>query len=201
MTGYLLSFLFPFLILTAALQLVSASLRLPSKGVLPTLVLASISAATVFIPVFGLPLGRWLFSLNANFSIPLTALVFNRIIAFAFPIRPMGEDARHACALFAVLAGTGLYPLALGISRFDPYEAGWGFSWLFILVLLFTLIFLIRKNRFGIVLLFTILAYNLNVLESSNFWDYVVDPVLFIWAVTHWVKFLFLSKRASPTPS
>ncbi|MEJ2586483.1 MAG: hypothetical protein P8165_02665 [Deltaproteobacteria bacterium] len=201
MTEYLFSFLFPFLLLTAALQRVSASLRLPSKGAGPTLVFALISVITVFIPVFELPLGRWLVSLNANFSIPLTALVFNRIIAFAFPVRPMDEAARHACARLTVLAGIGLYPLALGISRFDPYGAGWGFSWLFILVLLSTLILLIMKNRFGVVLLFTILAYNLNVLESSNFWDYLVDPVLFIWAATHWARFLFRKKRPFPTPS
>ena len=34
-----------------------------------------------------------------------------------------------------------------------------------------------KQNRFGVVLLLAILAYRLRLLESTNYWDYLVDPI------------------------
>jgi hypothetical protein len=39
-----------------------------------------------------------------------------------------------------------------------------------------TVILLFTKNRFGIVLVTCILGYDLQLLESPNLWDYLVDP-------------------------
>ncbi|MDZ7698348.1 MAG: hypothetical protein U5R49_15975 [Deltaproteobacteria bacterium] len=198
MTPYLFSFLFPLLLLMAALQHTSALIRLPSKGVFPTLVIAIMSALIICIPVSGLPPARWLISLNANFSIPLTLLLLSHVLKFAFAVHLLDRKARHACGLFAILAGAGLYPMALGFTRFDPYGAGWGFSWLFVVTLLLTMGLITLGNRFGVVLLIAILAYNLRVLESSNFWDYLVDPVLVIWALIHAIRTPFRKRNTSP---
>lgn len=195
---YLFSFLFPFLLLMSGLQHISARIKLPYKGAFPTLVMAVISALIICAPVSGLPPGRWLISLNANFSIPLTLLLLNHILKFAFDIQVLDKKARRACALFALIAGAGLYPMALGFTRFDPYGAGWGFSWLFVGTLLLTMVLVTLGNRFGVVLLLAILAYDLRLLESTNFWDYLLDPVLVIWAVTHALKTPFQMRKAKP---
>ena len=85
--------------------------------------------------------------------------------------------------IFSLLAGAALYPMALGAGAFDPYPAGWHFSWLFVVLLLVTVIMLSLKNRFSGVLLVTILAFNLHLLESGNLWDYLVDPILVITSI------------------
>jgi hypothetical protein len=76
-----------------------------------------------------------------------------------------------------------LYPMAMGLSRFDPYVLGWDFSLFFVLLLTATLLLLLWGDRFGIVLTAVILAYNLKVLESPNLWDYAVDPFYVIVSV------------------
>jgi len=123
-------------------------------------------------------MGRWLITLFPNPSIPLTALLFSRTVKHSFKIVLLDSKSLHACRLLSLLAGVALYPMALGAGPFDPYSAGWHFSWLFVIFLLITLGLLFFKNRFSIVLLATILAYNLHLLETGNLWDYLIDPVL-----------------------
>lgn len=152
-------------------------------GWIPTVIIASTSALTVILPISGLTVGRWLISLYANPSIPLTALLFSWVLKNAFQITLLDMGAIQACRVFSLLAGAALYPMALGAGAFDPYPAGWHFSWLFITLLIVTLGLLSLKNRFSVVLLATILAYDLHLLESSNLWDYLVDPILVLVAV------------------
>ncbi len=131
------------------------------------------------VPVGGIALARWPMALNANFSIPLIAAVFIKVVknirgkSFLLPggLKPLWW--------FGACAGYLLYPMAMGMTFFDPYGLGWEFSPLFILVMLLTVALLYKKQPLGLVLLFCIAAYHLHLLESPNFWDYLVDPVYF----------------------
>ncbi|MCF8145061.1 MAG: hypothetical protein K9N21_14180 [Deltaproteobacteria bacterium] len=174
------SFLFPFLLVTALLQGVTALSGRTLQGRGPALVLGLIGAGIVLFPVGGLPLARWLIGFNANFSIPLTAILFSRVVRATFGIRVLDDKALLTCWIFAITAGAALYPMALGLGRWDPYAAGWEFSWLFILLFFLTVVLLIMKNRFAMVLMAVILAYHLRLLESTNLWDYLVDPFLVV---------------------
>ena len=70
-----------------------------------------------------------------------------------------------------------LYPLALGLGSFDPYEWGWHFSPLFVIVAALTVWLTWKQNRFGFLLLLAAVAFHLRLLESTNYWDYVLDPI------------------------
>lgn len=141
-----------------------------------TLILGFLSAFIEVIPLGGLPLARWLISINANFSIPLTAVVFSKVWENAWGTRLLDRNAFLSSCIFGLLAGLALYPMALGLGGLDPYEFGWSFSLLFVLLMVITLILLFVRNRFGVVLVACILGYDLRVLESLNLWDYLVDP-------------------------
>jgi len=179
-TTYLFSFVFPFLLATALLQSVAALSGRNLQGWGPALPFGLIGAGIVLFPVDGLPLARWLISLNANFSIPLTAILFSRVVRTAFGIRLLDDKALLTCWIFAITAGAALYPMALGLTRLDPYAAGWGFSWLFVVMFSLTVVLLAIKNRFAVILMASILAFNLHLLESTNLWDYSVDPLLVV---------------------
>ena len=141
-----------------------------------TLGLGVFSALLVITPIGGLPLGRWLISMNANFSIPLTAIVLNNVLANASGLQLLDRKTLLSAWLFGLTAGVLLYPMALGLGGIDPYLFGWGFSWLFVLLLAITAVFLFQKNRFAIILMASILGYDFHLLESQNLLDYLVDP-------------------------
>jgi hypothetical protein len=178
MTPYVFSFVVPFLLAMALIQCLARVFWKRPEGWKPTLVLVMISALIVIIPIKGLPLGRWLISLNANFSIPFIAMLFNKVLENGFGVQLLDRKALFAMWIFAVAASITLYPMALGLGAFDPYAFGWGFSWLFVVLLIITLSLLLSKNRFGIILMGCLLCYNLRLLESQNLWDYLVDPFL-----------------------
>jgi len=177
------SFVFPFLLMMALCQRVLILLGKHHTGWISSIILASASALTVILPISGLTAGRWLISLYANPSIPLTALLFSWVLKNAFQMTLLDKGAIQTAQVFSLLAGAALYPMALGAGAFDPYPAGWHFSWLFVILLGVTLGLLFLKNRFSVVLLATILAYNLHLLESGNLWDYLVDPILVFVAI------------------
>lgn len=172
------SFVFPFLLIMVLLQGGAGLLGRDLRGWRPTLILGFISAFITVTPVGGLPLARWMISFNANFSISLTAILFYKVTEISFGVKLLDKNALLTCWVFSLTAGVILYPMALGLGRFDPYQAGWGFSWLFVVVCGVTILLLIMKNRFAIVLIAAILAHNLRLLESTNFWDYLVDPFM-----------------------
>jgi hypothetical protein len=133
--------------------------------------------------VGGLPAARWLFSVNADFSIPLTALVadtcWRRLTARAF----LPESARRTAWWFGLGAAVVLYPMALGIGPLDPYQLGWRSPALVATLWALTVVLLWCDNRFGLVMAAAVLAYNLHLLESTNLWDTVVDPAYCIASV------------------
>jgi hypothetical protein len=156
----------------------------PVRGWLVTalLLLLSILLVTI-IRIGGLPLSRWLISLNANFSIPLTVALIHKICQKAFGKEILPKKSRLTLWVFGIVMGILLYPMALGLGGFDPYALGWEFSILFVLMFFLTFGLLYVKDVFGIVLMISILSFNLELLESSNFWDYLVDPFYFFIAL------------------
>ncbi|MCF8127762.1 MAG: hypothetical protein K9N10_04555 [Deltaproteobacteria bacterium] len=195
------SFVFPFLLMMALCQRALMMLGRSPKGWGPALAIASVSGLLVILPIGGLPVGRWLISLYANPSIPITALLFSWIIKNSFNVKLLDPSAIQTCRIFSLVAGAALYPMALGVGTFDPYSAGWHFSWLFVILLAITLALVFFNNRFSMVLLATILAYNLHLLESDNLWDYLVDPLLVIISIAglaqRWVTIYFLHNFAT----
>ena len=190
------SFIFPFLLVMALLQL-GTSLFGTLRGWRPTLIIMLISAFIVLIPVAGLPLARWIISFNANFSISLTAILFYKVTENSSGVKLLDKNALLTCWVFSLTAGVILYPMALGLGGFDPYQAGWGFSWLFAVMCGVTILLLIMKNRFAVVLIAAILAYNFHLLESTNFWDYLVDPFMVLVSCIALIRVLLrrLGKR------
>ena len=89
--------------------------------------------------------------------------------------------------------------MALGLGGFDPYEWGWPFSPLFIAVGALTAWLMWRQNRFGVVLLIAALAFQLELLESSNYWDYLLDPIYSLVSIGWLAGRLAASTRTSLT--
>ena len=98
--------------------------------------------------------------------------------------------------------GLFLYPMALGLGPFDPYTLGFASTGLLAVLALFASLAWWRRYHvcLGAIVL-AVLAYRLDLLESSNLWDYLLDPWLVLYAIYDLRPFLSTLQRwakASP---
>jgi hypothetical protein len=197
---FLFSFLFPLLVVMLLLQTICQWLGKSINGWRPTFILGVIAILAAIVPVGGIPLARWPISLNANFCIPFTVVVFNKVWQMASISGRVLLDKKALLSfwIYGVITGLVLYPMALGLGPFDPYVLGWHFSWLFGIFMVLTIVLLWRKNRLGIVLMLSILGYNFQLLESPNLWDYFIDPIYLIISIIALVVQFFRYSQNSP---
>ena len=167
----------PALLLVLCFQRASGQVRWPSRG-WPSLSLsAALAAGVLLLPIGGLVMARWVAAFSANFSIPLTGLLAVTVWERGFSRQIFSRRDWAAGWAFGAIGGLTLYPLALGIGSVDPYEWGWRFSPLFVVIGAVTAWLIWKQNRFGFLLLLTAGAFHLQLLESTNYWDYLLDPV------------------------
>lgn len=92
--------------------------------------------------------------------------------------------ARFALLAFVAVAALALYPMALGIGRFDPYHLGYGSPWflggLFAVALT---AWFGRVHLLAVCLALATLAWSVRWYESTNLWDYLLDPLLSFYAL------------------
>jgi len=195
---FLFSFLFPLLVVMLLMQTIWQWLGKSIEGWRPTLIVGIMAVLVAVVPVGGIPLARWPISLNANFCIPFTVVVFNKVWQTASLSGRVLLDKKALLSfwIYGVITGLALYPMALGLGPFDPYVLGWRFSWLFVIFLVLTIVLLWWKNRLGIVLMLCILSYNLQLLESPNLWDYFIDPIFLIISIIALVVLLKKNHKA-----
>jgi len=186
--SYWFSFLFPWLVALWILGWLAAG-RIRKDKVEDKVrwrgfvALAVAAAGIVLLPVRGFALGRWPAGIGLVPSIPLLGLLAGAVWKSFFQVELFRRGELRTAWIFEAVFGTALYPMALGLGDFDPYSWGWGFSALFPIVCVTTIVLIWNKNRFGLVLGLAIAAFDLRTLESPNFWDYLVDPVYWLLSV------------------
>ena len=189
----------PWLILVLGLQAVASRCGLMTRGWSRLTLLGLVSAGLLLVPIQGIAIAKWVCGVSADFSVPFTGLLAVAVWEGEFPRRLFSKADWTAAWAFGALAGVCLYPLALGCGSFDPYEWGWSFSPLFAGSAVLTAVLLWKQNRFGLLLLLAIAAYQLRQGEPANYWDYLLDP---IYCFVSLLAFAFrLARVARPAPS
>ena len=139
------------------------------------------AAAVAWVPVKGIPLGGYLRGTLGDLSVT-TMLLLGAAVLGMFGRSLLDEKARTALYGWSVAAGLVLYPLTLGLTRWDPYELGFRPRVLVLVVAVAVIVWWRRRRGAALVLTAGVTAFNLGVLESANLWDYLLDPCLFVWA-------------------
>ena len=94
------------------------------------------------------------------------------------------KDERRFGFRLVATGGFFLYPMVLGLGPFDPYMLGFAPTGLLaVLALIAGLAWWRRYHVCLGAIVFSVLAYRLNLLESSNLWDYLLDPWLVLYAI------------------
>lgn len=132
----------------------------------------------------GLPVVAYVRGISADLSITMlvvACLSLRQRLAGSVVIEKRESEA----VLFTVAAAAiFLYPLALGIGNWDPYRLGWGTLGMWSACLVSGLIFWVFQFRLlAVTLSLALLAWTAGLMESTNFWDYLIDPWLSVWAL------------------
>ncbi|GMV79881.1 MAG: hypothetical protein AMXMBFR7_10650 [Planctomycetota bacterium] len=145
---------------------------------------AAAAVAALLVPLDGISGAEYVRSWTGDVSLTLAAL-----LALWCWEQLSGRRVLEARSLTrlsgAVLAlAVCFYPFALGWSMFDPYALGYGSHALFASLLLLTLAaWYAEEHVLVLVLTFGAAGFALDVLESRNLWDYLIDPVLSLLAL------------------
>ncbi|NQW94741.1 MAG: hypothetical protein HQ446_12060 [Polaromonas sp.] len=119
-----------------------------------------------------------------DLSITLLALSFWSLCHRLFDVLPTAKGELTALLGVVAAAALLLYPTALGWGDWDVYRLGWG-SWWF---LSFLLVLCGLSAWMGLYVLpalvaLALVAWSAGLMESSNLWDYLLDPWLSVFAL------------------
>ena len=169
----------------SALLIAIAVLQLPRIQRLPRRYLALLTAATILlclIPFSELPAAAYVRGMVGDLSVTTLVLM---LIALLRPhcVLVANHELRHIYIVLAV-AAVCLYPLALGVGMYDPYRLGYSNMLFIATVLLFAIAaLLIRENLVALCLTLATLAWSLGWYESTNLWDYLIDPLVAVFGI------------------
>src|SRR5512135_1055027 len=166
--------------------------RFPRVRVLPPLQRAGVLAATVVvvsIPLWGLSLTGFVRGIAGDLSITTLVLLAMALLR-AFHDRPLVEERNRLGVLQAIaVAAVLFYPLALGLGMFDPYRLGYGNLWFMTALLGLAVWASLRASTLlAVCIALAVAAWSVCWYESTNLWDYLLDPWLAIYAIAALAK-------------
>jgi hypothetical protein len=141
----------------------------------------AIGAAVVMLVPFGeLSPAAYLRGATGDLSIASVALLVRSLLAR----QPLDARNRLALQMALAFAALALYPLALGLGAFDPYRFGFGDPWLVgALGLVALAAWRAHLTPLALGIALSLLAWAIGWYESGNLWDYLIDPVVSLWAI------------------
>jgi len=186
------------------LAIVALLVRLPRVRNLPLRQKAALLAGAIIvvsIPVGGLSLAEFVRGITGDLSVFTLVLLAVSLARSLGGYALVGEMSRRAVLQAILLVAVLFYPLVLGIGMFDPYRLGYGNLW-FMMALLGAAIWASLRSSalLALGLALAVAAWNAGWYESTNLWDYLIDPWLAIYAfasqVKYWLARLKVRKHA-----
>ncbi len=159
------------------------------------LVLLLVGIALSLWPIGGLPFAGYLRGFTGDLSVTTWILALSACIAVFTDkdlYRPLSV---HALLLLIAAGALFLYPFALGLTYFDPYSLGYGSTALAVVLSLLCLAaWQLKLYLVLLCIIFAILAFLIGLYESSNLWDYLIDPWVSLYALFRISSSLFTSR-------
>ncbi len=128
-------------------------------------------------------------------SIPLVGLLLVLIMEKFFSCTLFSAWEWRTTWIFGMLSSLILYPAALGLGPIDPYCWGWGNNLFLVVIAIFTFFLLVTKNRFAILILLALAAFDFQLQETTNLWDYLIDPIYAVLALVMGMRSLFFNEE------
>ena len=148
------------------------------------------------VGVAHLPLLAYIRGISSDLSITLVALACLGLGQRLLGLRALEPRERTVVNFAVAAAALFLYPLALGWGDWDAYRLGWGAPGLWAALLVLSLLCWVQGLRLlPLLVALALLAWVAGLLESSNLWDYLIDPWLAVAALFHCTQWAAASWR------
>ncbi len=155
-----------------------------------------ISAVIGFFKIGDLRLIAYPGGVLGDLSITTQILLASVIVKQVLRIDILSARDRSSVFFAAAAGGLVLYPLSSGLTILDVYSLGFESTALLIgLAVLAVMGWYLRPGA-AIVIPVSVIAFNFGWLASTNVWDYLLDPMLtlFAWG---WLLIVFTSRTLS----
>jgi hypothetical protein len=181
------------------LSLALATVLLPLNRLPPAwrLAMLVVIAALVLLPVSNYPGWYYVRSIFGDPSV--TALLFYiALLLQQYFSLPLYRPTEWVLLRWLLIAMTALlYPFALGLTMFDSYSLGYSNPWLLALVFIISLFCWLRSYYFlALIITAAVVAHSLQLLESRNLWDYLIDPLFLLVMLLSWLRPSLLKRNA-----
>ncbi|MCP3672219.1 MAG: hypothetical protein GY814_17665 [Gammaproteobacteria bacterium] len=180
-----------------ALLLSAVALQL-ARGLRPkqnnSHILVTVLLTLALIPIGPLSAAQFSRGLFGDLSI-ISILLLGRFLLLPQASR---MESRQLFILLCII-GTLFYPAALGLGMTDPYQWGYLNSYrgieipmLFLggIILVMVIAGQIENHLIMLCILTALGAFTLEFMESRNLWDYLIDPMIFIYSLINLAIYL-----------
>jgi hypothetical protein len=155
--------------------------RLPVRARYAVMLAATVA---VFVPIGDLSIAAYVRGVTGDLSVTTLVLAGAACFTQVTGRTLIGHRDKQALCWLLALAAAFLYPFALGWTPFDPYALGFGSVEFITALLLITLAaWVARLNLIVLVVAAAVLAYLVDAYESRNLWDYLIDPLVSVYAL------------------
>lgn len=172
---------------SSAVAMVAALFLLPGVARLPKphlALLASMVLLVALIPFGGLPLAAYVRGIIGDLSITSLILLALSILRPLLRRSRADMSSRFVLPALIALAAVVLYPMALGLGLFDPYRWGYGNPWFMGMLLVLALAACFRQfHAVAFCIALAVLAWSVGWYESTNLWDYLLDPWVSVYMI------------------
>ncbi len=137
--------------------------------------------ALLFLRIDGIRIAGYVRGIAGDLSVTTLLLLASSAVAFAGGPKLHDRREFQTLALYVLAGAALLYPMALGLTSFDPYALGYPDRMPTLLLGLAPVAFLAwLRGRLLVLLAFVLAlaAFRFELLESGNLWDYLLDPWL-----------------------
>jgi hypothetical protein len=146
-------------------------------------ILFAVAALLLMLPYDGLALAAYARGVSGDLSVTTLVLLVAAMVRASSGRTPFDADDHRRLLISVVLSAALLYSLALGVGGVDPYRLGYGDPWLVTALILLALwSWWARLELLSTCVALALLAWAIGWYESSNLWDYLLDPLLAIYA-------------------
>jgi hypothetical protein len=143
-----------------------------------------LTLALLALPSGGLPLVAYVRGITGDLSVSSLLLAAASVAGRVRGQALMDESQRLLLLAGVVVLACLLYPFALGVGPFDPYRLGFGDVRLVVaLIALALLAWRQHCHAAAVCISLALLAWSAGAYESTNLWDYLIDPWLAVYAV------------------
>lgn len=146
--------------------------------------LGLVAAILLLVPLGALPAAAYVRGMIGDLSITSVVLLLGVVLRSMCGWPAQNRQERMLLLSGIAVAAVILYPMALGWGYVDPYRLGYGAPWMLgVLFLLAVTAWWGRYPQPALCIALAVLAWGLGWYESTNLWDYLLDPLLALYSI------------------